>query len=197
MLRRVPAALAAVALVTSLCACTSNPVAVGDASAPASTPDAPAAQPGPSAGLPSCERVTEALGSLTDGLNFNAEASEAQTAPEAYDQRVCVYTTDDLESQIGVTLASIPFQQGELDSYSTLPNSIADERLATYDGVIQTLAPGDDDDDILDSALYLFDTTVSITIQGVSTSAPIAVSIPQLTVSASIDAAFAVRALVA
>ncbi len=194
MLRRLSSGLAAVALLAMLTACTSNPVAVPDDPTPPST-SAPA--PGPSAALPSCESVTEALGSLTDGLEFNADASAAQTIPEAYDQQVCVYTTTDLVTQIGVTLASIPFQQGEIDSYATLPNAIADDRLAQYQGVIQTLAPGDGDDDILDSALYLFDTTVSITIQGISTAAPIAQSIPQLTLPAAIDAAFAVRALMA
>ena len=121
--------------------------------------------------------------------------AELQTIPEAYDQLVCVYTTDDLATQIGVTFATIPFQQREIDSYATLPNSIADDRLAEYSAVLQTLAPGDGDDQILDSALYLFDTTVSITIQGLSTAAPIATSIPQLTLPTAIDAAFALRAL--
>ena len=67
--------------------------------------------------------------------------------------------------------------------------------MAQYGAVIQTLGPDDAADGVLDSALYLFDTTYSITIQGVSTGDPIAVSLPQLTVSAAIDGAFAVRAL--
>jgi len=192
MVSRIPAALAVAALVVTLSACTSNPVAPPDVPV---APTTPAPDSGASANLPTCDQVTEALGSLIVGLAYNADASTAQTIPEAYEQLVCVYTTDDLESQIGVTFATIPFQQGEIDSYATLPNSLADDRLAENSAVLQTLAPGDGNDQILDSALYLFDTTVSITIQGLSTAAPIATSIPQLTLPAAIDAAFALRAL--
>ncbi len=192
MFSRIPAALVAVALVATLSACTSNPVAPGDAPVP---PTTSAPDSGASANLPTCDEVTDSLGSLTVGLAFNVDASTAQTIPEAYDQLVCVYTTDDLATQIGITLATIPFRQAEIDSYASLPNSIADDRLAEYSAVLQTLAPGDGDDQILDSALYLFDTTVSITVQGLSTAAPIATSIPQLTLPAATDAAFAIRAL--
>lgn len=192
MLSRIAAASAALVAVALLSGCTSNPVAPQ----PEPTASAGSSAPATAGGrLPTCAEVTDAIGSLVGSLAFNATTSEAQTAPEDYAQRVCVYETEDSVTQLGVTIAAIPFQQAEIDSYATLPNAIADDRLAQYGAVIQTLGPDDAADGTLDSALYLFDTTYSITIQGVSTGDPIAVSLPQLTVSAAIDGAFAVRAL--
>jgi hypothetical protein len=147
----------------------------------------------PSAGaLPGCDAIAVALGSLVDGLTYSEDASTTNTADEAYEQRVCVYVTDDQASQLGVTIADIPFQQAELDSYATLPNALADPRLGDSGAVLQTFETGDGDDGHLDSALYLFDTLHSITIQGVG--AP--QSLPGLTLAAATDGAFAVRALV-
>lgn len=185
-------AVASAALITAvlLSACTSNPVAPRPDPAPTASTGSAA-----SGRFPTCAEVTAAIGSLVGELEFNAATSEAQTAPEDYEQRVCVYTTTDSATQLGVTIAAIPFQQAEIDSYATLPNAIADARTAQYGAVIQTLGPDDDTDGILDSALYLFDTTYSITVQGLSTGDPISVSLPQLTVPAAIDAAFAVRGL--
>jgi hypothetical protein len=51
--------------------------------------------------------------------------------------------------------------------------------------------------DHLDSTLFVFDTVYSIAIQGFSDSAPSIETLPQLTVGAAADAAFAVHALVA
>ncbi len=192
MRSRIAATSAALIAVALLSACTSNPVAPQPDPTPSASSTATAAAGGR---LPTCAEVTDALGSLVGSLAFNATTSEAQTAPEDYEQRVCVYETDDSTTQLGVTIAVIPFQQAEIDSYATLPNAIADDRLAQYGAVIQTLGPDDAADGILDSALYLFDTTYSITIQGVSTGDAIAVTLPQLTVPAAIDGAFAVRAL--
>jgi len=186
-------AVASAALITAvlLSACTSNPVAPPPDPAPTATSTGAAA----GGRFPTCAEVTAAIGSLVGELEFNPATSEAQTAPEDYEQRVCVYTTADSATQLGVTIAAIPFQQAEIDSYATLPNAIADARTAQYGAVIQTLGPDDGADGILDSALYLFDTTYSITVQGLSTGDPISVSLPQLTVPAAIDAAFAVRGL--
>ncbi|CAN5632520.1 hypothetical protein BH10ACT7_BH10ACT7_16790 [soil metagenome] len=145
--------------------------------------------------LPSCDEVTAAIGALPGPLVFNADASETQTTPEAYDQRVCVYTNADGSSQVGVTIAAIPFQQTEIDHYMTLPNAIADDRLEQYEAVLQTLATGDGDDGHLDSPLYLFDVDYSITIQAISLGEPLATVLPDLSVETAADAAFAVREL--
>ncbi|MCU1579682.1 MAG: hypothetical protein JWP19_1886 [Rhodoglobus sp.] len=166
-----------------------NPVITG-------APTSPAPVAGGTTHLPTCDAVTTALAGLQGNLAYNADLSASQTAQEAYDQRVCVYTTADAVTQLGVTVAAIPFQQAEIDGYATLPNAIADGRLAQYSGVLQTFATGDGDDGHLDSALYLFDTAISVTIQGVSKGDPTSVTIPQLTLPAAEDAAFAVRALV-
>jgi hypothetical protein len=193
MPRRLAAASAAALIAMVLSACTSAAVTAPDATAP--TPTAtPATSGGPR--FPTCAEVAAAIGPIAGGLTYSAEVSAAQTAAEDYEQRVCVYTTADSVTQLGVTIAAIPFQQAEIDSYATLPNAIADDRLAAYSGVIQTLTAGDGDDGSLDSALYLFDTSYSVTIQGVSTASPISVNLPALSVPAAIDAAFAVRALV-
>lgn len=168
-----------------------NPVITGAPTSPAPTPVA-----GGTTHLPTCDAVTAALAGLQGNLAYNADLSASQTAQEAYNQRVCVYTTADTVTQLGVTVAAIPFQQAEIDGYATLPNAIADGRLAQYRGVLQTFAAGDGDDGHLDSALYLFDTAISVTIQGVSKGDPTSVTIPQLTLPAAEDAAFAVRALV-
>jgi hypothetical protein len=146
--------------------------------------------------LPTCDAVTTALAGLQGDLAYDAETSQSQDTPEDYEQVVCVYTSADKTTQLGVTVASIPFQQSEIDGYATLPNAIADERLAQYKGVLQTFTTGDGDDGHLDNALYLFDVAVSVTIQGVSKGQPSSATLPQLTVPAAIDAAFAVRALV-
>ena len=193
MLRPIFCASALIVVSVVASGCTSNPVLPRETPTPAATQSA-----GSSAGpqFPTCAAVTTALGGLVGNLEYNAAASVAQTSPEAYEQLVCVYTTADAVTQLGVTIAAISFQQAEIDGYATLPNAIADERTGPYKAVIQTLAPGDTVDGILDSALYLFDTTYSVTIQGLSIGDPIPVSMPQLTVPAAIDAAFAIRALV-
>ncbi len=193
MPRALFSASAVVIFALALCGCTSNPVQprVTDTPAPSQTA---AATAGPR--FPTCAQVTDALGGLVTGLEYNAEASVAQTSPEAYEQAVCIFTTADGATQLGVTIAAIAFQQAEIDGYAALPNAIADDRTTPYKAVIQTLAPGDPDDGVLDSALYLFDTTYSITIQGISIGEPIAVTMPQLSVDAAIDGAFAVRALI-
>jgi len=189
------ASTAATAVFTlALAGCTSMPPAT-----PATTPS-PQVGSGSASGtsaknLPNCDEVTAAIGTLADPFALNAEASAIQTAPEDYDQRVCVYLSGDALSQVGITVATIPFQQTEIDGYATLPNAITDDRLAQYDGVLQTLATDDAADGHLDSPLYLFDTRYSITVQAVSTGEPIATLLPNLSVETATEAAFAVRAL--
>lgn len=190
-----PRALAlalSVVLVGTLVGCTSNPVQPREPVSPDPTQSADAVA-GPR--FPTCDEVTDALAGLTGELEYDFDASVAQTSPEAYEQAVCIYVSEDGESQLGVTMAAISFQQAEIDGYATLPNAIADDRTEPYGAVIQTLAPGDVDDGVVDSALYLFDTVYSITVQGLSIAQPISVALPQLTVTATVDAAFAVRAL--
>jgi hypothetical protein len=143
---------------------------------------------GPAAsGLPACEQIAPAVAAITAGLTFDESTSAAQTAQETYDQQVCVWTSADGASQVGVTLAALPFLQTELDAYGAMPGAIADDRLAAHGGVLETLAAGDGDDGILDSPLYLFDLEYSVTVQAVST--PIGFA-------DGVDAAFAVRDLV-
>ncbi len=162
----------------------------------ASSSPAPAASGGaPTGPLPTCAAIGEAIVAITSGLVYDEAVSTAQTAPEAYDQRVCVFVADDGATQVGVTIATIPFLQEELDAYSTLPGAIADDRLGDSGAVLQTLDAADREDGHLDSALYLFDTTHSITVQGYSTAGDLATVLPDLSVTAATDAAFAVRAL--
>ena len=200
-MRTTATAFSAVILVIALAGCT----APGTGSA---TPDG-SASPGSGAGgassgapaganvaLPSCDEVTIALGTLTSGLTLNAKATTNQTSPEDYVQRVCIFTTADTVTQLGVTIADIPFQQNEIDAYAGLPNAIADPRLKQYKAALQTFATWDAADGHLDSTLYLIDTTVSITIQPLSTGDPTRVTLPTLSVEAATDAALAIRALV-
>jgi hypothetical protein len=193
MHRSLVAASAAALAITVLAGCT----------APAPQPSAPAptAAPGtsaphlPNSSLPECDVVAEAVGELLDGLEYSAETSAAQTAPEAYEQRVCVFLTPDGQAQLGVTIAAISFLQTELDLYSTMPNAIADERTAERGSVLQTFVAGDGDDGHLDRSLFLYDLEISVTVEGHSASGSTVDSLPQLTLPAAVDAAFAVRAL--
>lgn len=135
------------------------------------------------------------MSDLVSGLAYDQAVSTGQTAQEAYDQRVCVFVSDDGATQLGVTIASIPFLQEELELYGTMPGVIADDRVADGSAVLQALDPDDTADGHLDSALYLFDLTHSITIQGHTESGDLAAALPALTVSAATEAAFAVRGL--
>ena len=198
MPRRLLAVSACVLAAVALAACSAPaPQQTGAAPqlTPSATPTAPPSGGGPST-LPGCDAIAEAMGALLDGLAYDEATSTTNTADEAYEQRVCVFVSPDSATQLGVTLAAIPFQQTELDSYATLPNAIADDRLTPYGGVLQTFAAGDPTDGHLDSSLYLFDTSISITIQGISQSGSTVETLPQLTVPAAIDAAFGVRALI-
>lgn len=199
MVRLTPPALAAGLLITlSLAACT---VSAEPASPPASTPSAvpgdPATAPTATSGtLPECDAIAPLVVALTPGLEFDAEVSAAQTAPEAYAQSVCVWVSADGASQVAVSVAAIPFLETELETYSTLPNAIADDRLALHGAVLQTLRADDPADGHLDGPLYLFDLEYSVTIQGATTTGTVASALPQLTMASTVDAAFAVRELV-
>ena len=193
-----PALAVSAALLVSLAlAGCSAPTPPPTGAAPELTPSATSSSgPVSPSGMPGCEAITGALGALVDGLAYDRATSETNTADEAYDQRVCVYVSPDGATQLGVTLAAIPFQQTEIDGYAALPNAVADDRLAPYSGVLQVFAAGDADDGHLDSQLYLIDTALSITIQGITEGGTTRETLPQLTVPAAIDGAFAVRALV-
>jgi hypothetical protein len=186
--------------VLTLAACTTTPTPISSSAGPTAAPtgasDGSSPATGPSA-FPPCDVVAAALSALLDGLDYDADLSASQTADEAYAQRVCVYTTPAGDAQIGVTFAAIPFQQSELEAYRTLPNALADDRLAERGAVLQTFEAGDGDDGHLDSALYLFDEQVSVTIQGYAAGgADTTTTLPGLTLNAAADAAFAARALV-
>lgn len=178
----------------ALTGCTASPAPAASPAPSTSSTAAPSVGGNPR--LPGCDAVTTALGSLLDGLSYSKAVSDTNTAQEAYEQSVCVYVTADSATQIGVTIAAIPFLQTELDTYGALPNAIADPRVEPYGAVLQTFKPGDGDDGHLDSALYLFDTRYSITIQGLTKGGSTATTLPQLSVTAAEDAAFAVRALI-
>jgi hypothetical protein len=194
MPRRFAAASAVALAAVLLTACTSAP-----------TPDPEPPTPAPTGSIvtgggsfPGCDEILAAMPEVLSGLAYDETVSAGQTADEAYEQRVCVYTTADAATQVGVTLAAIPFLDTELDAYGASPTAIADDRLAEHHAVLQTLKPGDVDDGHLDSALYLFDKDYSITIQGLSKDGSVTTaSLPQLTIIAATDAAFAVRDLIA
>ena len=200
MPRPVLAVSAALLLSLALAGCSApTPQATGAAPelTPSATPSAGASSaPVSPSGMPGCDAITAALGGLVDGLAYDKTTSDTNTADEAYAQRVCVFVSPDGATQLGVTLAAIPFQQTEIDGYAALPNAVADDRLAAHDGVLQVFAAGDADDGHLDSQLYLIDTALSITIQGITAGGSTRETLPQLTVPAAIDGAFAVRALV-
>ncbi len=147
-----------------------------------------APQPTGTAGLPACEQVAAALGSLIDGLDYDETASTQRSQQESYEQRSCVFGP--ATGRLGVTIAAIPFLPTELEAYSTAPGTLADDRTAARGAVLQTFEAGDGDDGHLDSALYLFDLEYSITIQEDGG------ELPQLTVAAAADAAFAIRELI-
>ncbi len=196
MLRpRATVSVLAVALLLS--ACTSAPT---ETRAPTLAPlgSSPTAPPAPSGGggLPSCEAIAASVFGLVDALELDIATSLAQEAQEQYEQRVCVFRSGDGASAIGVTIAGIPFQQPELDAYAARPNALSDPRLEARSAVLQTFETGDGDDGILDSPLYLIDTTWSVTIQGVADGSTVAIALPQLTLATATDAIFAVRDLV-
>ena len=196
MPRPVLAVSAALLLSLALAGC-SAPTPPATGAAPQLTPSATPSGPVSPSGMPGCDAITAALGGLVEGLAYDKTTSDTNTADEAYEQRVCVFVSPDGATQLGVTLAAIPFQQTEIDGYAALPNAVADDRLAAHDGVLQVFGARDADDGHLDSQLYLIDTALSITIQGITAGGSTRETLPQLTVPAAIDAAFAVRALVA
>lgn len=192
MPRAFSTASVAVLAAIALSACT-TPAAAPDNTPTAAPPHASA----PSAGgsLPSCDEVVLAIAGISADLAYDEAASTGQAGQEAYEQRVCVFVSADGGTQLGVTIAAIPILQEELDLYGTLPGVIADERTADGSAVLQALDADDAADGHLDSALYLFDTVHSITIQGHSDAGQLATELPGLTLPAATEAAFAVRGL--
>ena len=187
------AVTSALALTVLLAGCTA--ASTGTAPDPLLTGTPASAAPTPVAGskahFPTCEAVTSTLAGLEGELVYDPITSASQTAQETYEQRVCVYSSSDGQTQLGITMASIPFQQSEIDGYAALPNAIADDRLAPYGAVLQNFTSSDDD-----FRLSLFDVAISITIQGRSKSGPTSTAIPALTLASATDAEFALRALV-
>ncbi|MBG6053900.1 hypothetical protein IWX81_000290 [Salinibacterium sp. CAN_S4] len=197
-------ALVLVVSVAALTGCTAQAPAASTPAPLVGTPSTPTPQStlsAPSSNrLPSCDAITDAVSAahpdVLAGLAYDRSTSESNTAAEAYDQRVCVFTSPDGATELGITIAKIPFQQPELDNYATLPNALDDPRLAVHDAVLQTFSAGDGDDGHLDSPLYLIDTEYSITIQGMSANGDSATTLPALTVPAAIDMAFVTRGLI-
>lgn len=190
---------AAIAVAALLSGCTSAAQSATSTPAPSaaatSTPTGTAAAPDNSA-LPGCTLVAQAIGALAGDLSYNESVSKNQLGHEDFQQQICVFTSADASVQLGVTISNIPFQEGELEGYRTLPNAIADDRATAADAVLQTLKVEGGPQSHLGSSLFLFDTTWSVSIQGVDKSGDSSVSLPQLTVAAAADAAFAVRALI-
>lgn len=189
---------AAIAVVALLSGCTPAAQSATPTPAPTavtSTPTGTAAAPDNSA-LPGCSLVAQAIGALAGNLTYNEKVSKNQLGHEDFKQQICVFTSADDAVQLGVTISNIPFQEGELEGYRTLPNAIADDRATAADAVLQTLKVEGGPQSHLGSSLFLFDTTWSVSIQGVDKSGDSSASLPQLTVAAATDAAFAVRALI-
>jgi hypothetical protein len=190
-------AAAALVVIAALGGCTAQTSAntPSPSAAPTGASTGTAAAPDNSA-LPGCSLVTQALGALVSGLSYNEDVSKSQLGHEDFKQQICVYTSADSTVQLGVTMSNIPFQEAELESYRTLPNAIADDRATAADAVLQTLKVEGGPNTHLGSSLFLFDTTWSVAIQGVDKSGDSGAWLPQLTVGAAADAAFAVRALI-
>lgn len=194
-----PLAVIAAALLLAGCAATSAPDA-SDASATAGATGGATAGAGggtaaPVTGLPECDTVEAAAAALLDGLAFSERLSAAALPTESYAQRLCVFSTADDSAQIGITLAAVPLLDSELETYGQSATAVHDDRLADHQ-VLQVYTLGDADDGHLDGSLSLFDAGVSVTIQGYAGGGSSLAALPQLTVAAATDAAFAVRAIV-
>jgi len=197
-MRRRPALAPAIALVAAagilLAACTSTTTPT-----PAPTSGGgllPTAEPSvdPGAGLPDCDAVAAAAGPLLDGLAFNERFSSVELPAEAYAQRLCVFSTDDESTQIGITIAAVALLPTEIELYATMPSTLDDDRLV--DGqVLQRTSITDEPTGPLTGALSLFDATVTVTVQGYTPTGSLAEALPGLTVPAATDALFAVRAI--
>lgn len=187
---------AALVVAAALTGCTPTSDAAGTPTPQPTSGAASSAPSNDSATLPACELITDALGALVDGLEYNQKVSVDQLGQEAYEQRICVYTSPDESVQLGVTISVIPFLESELETYGALPTAIADERATAIHAVLQTLAVENGPTDHLDSTLFLYDTTYSIAILGQAASGDTAAALPQLTVGAASDSAFAIRALI-
>lgn len=195
MPRRLLLAALVLATSTGLAACTGAPTPTSS-SAPQTTAPTEDAQ-APAGSLPGCDEVTAALGGLVGDLKYNEALGDTRIVPEDYEQRACVYASEDEQVTLGVTISAIPFLQEELESYRTLPTVLVDDRAAAGGAVLQTMEVEGGPTDHLDSTMFLFDTVYSIAIQGYAEGGPTTDSIPQLTVAAATEAAFAVRALIA
>ena len=202
-MRRSPALLPAIALVAAvgfaLAGCTGgaapspSPTAGGGGLLPSAGPSADLSTD-PAAGLPECDAVGAAAGSLLDGLAFSERLSSVELPAEAYAQRLCVFSTDDESAQIGITIAAVALLPTEIELYASMPTSVADDRLVAGQ-VLQRYSTGDDPAGPLSGAESLFDATVTVTVQGFTTGAPMPEVLPGLTVPAATDALFAVRAI--
>ena len=144
--------------------------------------------------MPDCTAVGTAIAPLLTGLAFSERLSAVELPAEAYAQRLCVFSTPDESAQIGVTIAAVPLLDSEVELYAQSPTAVADPRLAAGQ-VLQVSTIADADDGHLDGALSLFDAGMSVTLQGYALGGSTAGPLPQLTVAAATDAAFAVRAI--
>jgi hypothetical protein len=180
----------------ALTGCTPTPDSAGSPTPQPTSGAASSAPSNDSATLPACELITDALGALAGGLEYNEKVSVGQLGQETYEQRIGVYTSTDESVQLGVTISVIPFLATELEAYGALPTAIADERAVAIHAVLQTLAVENGPADHLDSTLFLYDTTYSIAILGQSANGDTSAALPLLTVGAASDSAFAIRALI-
>ena len=126
-MRRITAMLPAIALIAAagfaLAGCTDASTATPSADASAG----PSTDQG--AGLPVCDVVEGAAGSLVDGLAFSERLSAVELPAEAYAQRLCVFSNADDSAQIGITIATVALLPTEIELYASMPTSVADDRL--------------------------------------------------------------------
>ena len=202
-MRRITAMLPAIALIAAagfaLAGCTDastptpSPTSNGGGLLPSADASAdPSTDQG--AGLPECDVVEGAAGSLVDGLAFSERLSAVELPAEAYAQRLCVFSNADDSAQIGITIATVALLPTEIELYASMPTSVADDRLVAGQ-VLQRHSTTDDPAGALTGAESLFDATVTVTVQGFTTGAPMPEALPGLTVTAATDALFAVRAI--
>jgi hypothetical protein len=193
--RSLPTVLAIAAAVSlALAGCTTGQASTTEAASPAPTPSSTTAAVRPGL-FPTCAQIQTAMGPLVTGLTLDEQAAANQITDEDYDQFVCVWAAADGQSGVGVTLSGITILDTEMAQFAEGQTVIDDQRAADLGAILQTLDLPNGPTDHLPATLLLFDTTLTVAIMGSSADGDTVDELPQLTIGAASDAAFAVFAL--
>lgn len=193
--RGLPTVLAiAAAVVITLAGCTAGATSDTDLASPPPTPtsSSTAARPGL---FPTCAQIQTAMGSLVTGLALDEEAAANQITDEDYDQFVCIWAAPDGQSGIGVTLSGITMLDTEMTQFAEGQTVIDDQRATDLGAILQTMSLPNGPTDHLPATLLLFDRTLTVAVTGSSADGDTVDELPQLSIGAASDAAFAVFAL--